>query len=443
MQIKSFRFNIQELGGAVGDLGTLLPLMVALILINGVDATIALIGIGLFYIISAVYFKIPIPVQPLKAVSTVAIAMGLGTSIIGAAGLLMGLILLLLSVTNLIKYVVKLFPQAVVRGIQLSIAIILFRRGIEFIFDDHIFLNQVGVTTSNYEFPLGVILALSSLAMFLLFKYFFFRQTQWIPPSLVLLTFGLGVGIPLSPMILIKQTSLSIPAIALPSPSDFWLALTLLVIPQLPLTLGNAVVGTSSTAKDYFGEQANRVTPQALTTSMGIANLVAGLFGAIPMCHGSGGLTAHYKLGARTGAAGLMIGGLLITLGLVFGSSALPVLSMIPKAVLGVFLVIVGIYHGLLIKDLNTKEQLVVAATVAVLTLVAGNLAMGFAGGILLHHGFRLLRRTGYKNLQSNLVLSGKFQQVMKIFETKLPSINKQISLYFARKRNPTSLTVK
>ena len=419
MQIKSLRFNIQELGGALGDLGTLLPLMVALILISGVDATFALIGAGLYYIISGLYFKIPAPVQPLKAVSAIAITLGLGASVIGAAGLLMAVILLFLSMTNLIRHVVKLFPQAVVRGIQLSIAVILFRRGIEFALSEQLFINKASATIAPMEFPLGLVLALSALAVFIFFKFFFFKQSQRVPPSLALLTFGLGAGFVLYPVMEIKQASLAIPALTLPSLTDFWLALTLLVIPQLPLTLGNAVVGTSKTAGDYFGEQAHRVTPRALTTSMGLANLAAGLFGAIPMCHGSGGLTAHYKLGARTGAAGLIIGSLLIALGLIFGSSALPVLAMIPVAVLGALLVIVGIYHVLLIKDLRTKEHLAVAGSVAVVTVATGNLALGFGAGILLHHGFGLLRKTGLE-IKTGPVLPPRVERLMKRIEVKL-----------------------
>jgi len=330
----------------------------------------------------------------------------------------MGVILLLLSMTNLIKHVVKLFPHAVVRGIQLSIAIILMRRGIEFALSDHIFINKATATITPVEFPIGLILALSAMAVFIFFK-FFFRQQHKVPPSLALLTFGLGAGFMMYPMMEIKQASLEIPIIALPSLNDFWLALTLLVIPQLPLTLGNAVVGTTNTAHDYFGDKARRVTPRALTTSMGMANLAAGLFGAIPMCHGSGGLTAHYKLGARTGATGLIIGSLLIILGLVFGSSALPVLAMIPVAVLGVLLIIVGIYHFLLIKDLKTIEHLAVAGVVAAVTIGIGNLGLGFAAGILLHHGLRLLGKTGL-NLQIDLVVPRRLLNMLKMIELKL-----------------------
>jgi SulP family sulfate permease len=401
MQIKSFRFNLQELGGAVGDLGTLLPLMVALILINGLNATMVLIGVGLFYIVSGLYYRIPAPVQPLKAVAAIAISLSLSANVIGAAGLLMAAILLLLSLTNLISVVVKLFPKAVVRGIQISIGLILLRRGMEFVFSEQVFINKASYTMDIGQVPIGVLLAVSALTTFVLFKFVFFRQTQRIPASLALLSFGLVVGFVLYYPLEINKlalitTSIAFPSIVFPSAADFWLAFTALVIPQLPLTLGNAIVGTSNTARTYFQEKANRVTPKALATSMGLANLAAGLLGAMPMCHGSGGLTAHYKFGARTGAASIMVGGLLLALGLIFGKAALPFLSLIPLPVLGVLLAIGGVYHAFLVRDLLTKEQFVVAGTVAVVTVTLGNLGYGFATGILLNYLLIIYKKGSY-----------------------------------------------
>ncbi len=155
VRVNSFRFNLQELGGALGDLGTLLPLMLALVLINGLNTTSVLVGVGLFYIGSGLYFRIPTPVQPLKAVSAIAISMGLASSVIGAAGLLMGVILLLLSLTNFIRIVVKLFPQAVVRGIQLSIGLILFKKGIELAFNKQPFINGISRPLGLDQFYFG------------------------------------------------------------------------------------------------------------------------------------------------------------------------------------------------------------------------------------------------------------------------------------------------
>jgi SulP family sulfate permease len=390
MQIKSFRFNLQEFGGALGDLGTLLPLMVALILINGLNTTLVLVGVGLFYIMSGLYYRIPMPVQPLKAVAAIAISLGLSASVIGAAGLLMGAILLLLSLTNLITVVVKLFPRPVVRGIQLSIGLILLRKGIEFAFSKQLFVSGTFGSFSSGQLPIGPLLAMSALLIFILFKFVFFKQSQRFPPSLALLTFGLGVGVIFGPISGLGKLSPALPNMALPSTADFALALTVLVVAQLPLTLGNAVVGTWDTARTYFKEEASRVSPRALTTSMGLANIFAGLFGGMPMCHGSGGLSAHYKLGARTGGANLIVGGLILLIGLFLGSAAVNFLSVIPLPVLGVLLAIVGIYHTILIRDLKVKKQMAVAGTVAIATIALGSLAYGFAAGILLHHLLKL-----------------------------------------------------
>lgn len=388
MLIKSFRFSIQELGGALGDLGTLLPLMISLILINGFNTTTVLLGFGLFYIISGLYYRIPMPVQPLKAVSAIAISLGLSTTVIGAAGLIMGIILLLLSMTNLISTIVKFFPQAMVRGIQLSVGLLLLKKGVELSFGKAPYISDV---TSNFnQMPISIILAVSAGLIFVFFKFILSRHSERFPPSLALLILGLGVGVAFGAFPSLDSFGATLPNVTLPNATDLWLALTVLVIPQLPLTLGNAVVSTWNTAETYFESQAQRVKPRSLATSMGLANIIAGLFGAVPMCHGSGGLTAHYKLGARTGGANIMVGSLLLFTGLVFGSSALNLFTLIPFSVLGVLLAIIGIYHVFLIRDLKSRIPLAVACTVALVTVLGGNLAFGFGAGIILHHLLKL-----------------------------------------------------
>lgn len=93
-----------------------------------------------------------------------------------------------------------------------------------------------------------------------------------------------------------------------------------------------------------------------------------------------------------------MIGGLLLALAISFGYNAPSFLSLIPLSVLGVMLAIVGIYHAFLVRDIKARSQLVVTGTVAIVTIVSGNLAFGFGAGILLHHILRLFQpqRTHY-----------------------------------------------
>lgn len=390
MWIGPLKFDLQELGGALGDLGTLLPLTVALVLINGLNATSVLTLVGLLYIVSGLYFGIPTPVQPLKIVGAIAVSLGLSASVIGAAGLLMGAVLLVLSLTNLITPIARLFPHAVVRGIQLSIGLILVRKGVELAFGHQAFINAAGFSRST-EIPVGLLLTALALLLFIIFQFIIPTSCRRFPPTLAVVSLGLGAGVTLGDMPTVAHWGPLFPDLVWPSAANFGTALVVLVIPQFPLTLGNAVVGTCDAARTYFKGQAYRVTPRSLATSMGLANVVAGLVGGMPMCHGSGGLTAHYKLGARTRAANLMIGGLLLGLGVLLGSAALPFLSLIPLSVLGVLLAVVGAYHAVLVRDLTSKRQLAIAAAVGITTIVTDNLAIGFGAGIALYHLLKLL----------------------------------------------------
>lgn len=152
------------------------------------------------------------------------------------------------------------------------------------------------------------------------------------------------------------------------------------------MTLGNAIVATADTAKVYFGEKAHRTTLPALSGGVGLTNIIAGFLGGMPICHGSGGLSAHYRFGARTGGASLMIGTVCLVLALFFGKSLVLVLSLIPLPILAVLLIFTAVQHGLLIRDLKARQDYIVAATVGITTIATNNLALGFASGITLFH---------------------------------------------------------
>src|SRR3990170_4569526 len=130
---KAFRFNLAELGGALGDVGTLVPLAVALIAVNGMSPVAVLLIPGLLYIASGLYYRVPVPVQPLKAVAAIAIAMGLAPSVISASGLVMGAILIVFTVTGAMGLIIRLFSAPVVRGIQLGVGLLLLKSGFDLI----------------------------------------------------------------------------------------------------------------------------------------------------------------------------------------------------------------------------------------------------------------------------------------------------------------------
>ena len=158
----------------------------------------------------------------------------------------------------------------------------------------------------------------------------------------------------------------------------------MLVIPQIPLTLTNSVVATVDTARTYFGPGAERVTPVRTSLSIAAGNLWAGLVGGLPMCHGSGGLTAHYRTGARTPVATTLIGLLLIAVAFVFGVSALEVRGLMPYAVLGALLAYVGAQHLLLGLKVSSLPHLAVVVLVGLVVLMPfGNMAVGAGAGLV------------------------------------------------------------
>ncbi len=370
MKAGPFIFDRRELGGSFGDLGTLVPIMVGLITICGLNPFAVLLMVGVAYIAAGLYYRLPVPVQPLKALGAIAIGAGLGREEISAGAISIGVVLLLLSSFNLTGFISRLFSKPIVRGIQLGLGLILMKKALEFISAD-------GVP--------GIIIGICGLAILLVL-----RRNRHLPGSIALVLAGVLVGFFTKG--LPDSIAPEAPKIAFPSLQNFQLAAVLLVIPQLPLTLGNAVVASSETARQYFKEKAYRVTPRALSLSMGVINVLTGLLGGMPICHGSGGLTAHYKFGARTGGANLMIGSLFLVGAVFFVRPALVFFSLIPLSVLGVLLGYVGLQHSLFLRDLKQREDIAIAVLVAAVSIFTSNLAIGFAAGIALWHIPRMFK---------------------------------------------------
>lgn len=390
--LPAFRLTWTEVSGALGDLGVLVPLAVALITANGLPATNVFFGVGVAYVLVGLAYRLPISVQPLKAVAAIAIAHGLPGSVVTAAGWWMGLLLLVLAVTDAPRWLSRLFSRPVIRGIQLGLGLLLMRSGLALASRHQLIPGGEDrvIHLAAWTIPLGWILAGAALVVLM----WTLRSRRW-PASLVVLGFGGvtallvgGAGRSLGQI----RLGLALPTPTLPQWSDLLNALVLLVLPQIPLTLGNAVFATVDTAHAYFGDQARRVTPRNLLTTMGVSQLTAALIGGVPVCHGSGGITAHYRLGARTGTAPLLMGGLCLALALFVDGNALPVLALIPYPVLGTLLAFVGVQHGLLARDLRGWEEIAVGVTTAVVGFATRNLAIGFGSGIVLQQAARLLR---------------------------------------------------
>jgi SulP family sulfate permease len=168
-----------------------------------------------------------------------------------------------------------------------------------------------------------------------------------------------------------------------PSPADFASALLILVLPQIPMTMGNAVIAYADLSNDYFGDASRRVTYRAACVSIAIANFVGFLFGGMPLCHGAGGLAAHHRFGARTAGSNLLIGVFFILLVIFFGDRILTVLYLLPMSILGVLLIFAGGQLALTVIDLRDRKGLFVAVMMLGITL-ASNLAAGFLAGLVI-----------------------------------------------------------
>lgn len=389
MQKGSYKFDRMEFAGSLGDLGTLIPLSVAMIVINGLNATGVFLMVGLFYIGAGLYYKLPIPVQPLKVVAAIAIASQMDAATIAASGYLMGVILLFIAATGIVDALARLFTKPIVRGIQLGLGFILISKGIAFIGKDELLINGAkgsavvwNVSQNTLVGMLGVLLVI------------FLLTNKRLPAAIAVILFGLAVSA-LSGAIAGVSFSIGFEPVSLFLPERAVLlnALVLLVIPQIPLTVGNAIMGTADTARSLFGEEkAKRSTFKSFATSMGLANIGAGAVMGMPMCHGAGGLAAHYRFGARTGGSNLMIGTIFVVIAVVFGKMAISLLGLIPNSILGVLLLFAGLELAMLIRDVTEKKDLFVAFFIAGIALATTNMGIAFVAGMIVLYVINLAK---------------------------------------------------
>ncbi|MBW2469881.1 MAG: putative sulfate/molybdate transporter [Deltaproteobacteria bacterium] len=384
---QGYKFNRLELAGSFGDLGTLLPLAMGMILINGLKPTGLFLTLGLFYVIAGMYFDITVPVQPMKVISAYAIATAMDASQITAAGYLMGFVLLLIGITGAVTVIGKSIPKSVVRGVQLSTGILLMVQGVKLMLGTstlqkiHQAVEPYLLVQSVGPIPIGIIIGIAGTFLTLLLL-----ANKRFPAGLIVVGAGLSLGLifgkhaDLNPL----RVGINLPPFlpfGWPTQADFTFALFALVLPQMPMTVGNAVIAYTDLSESYFKEQSNKVTYRSATISMALANFLSSTFGGMPLCHGAGGLAAHYRFGARTAGSNIMIGGIFIILAVLLGDRSLAIINLLPLAVLGILLLFAGGELCLTILDLTTRKDLFVSLVILGITL-ATNLAAGFIVGI-------------------------------------------------------------
>lgn len=364
------KFNRNEFAGAFGDIGTDLPLIIGMILASGLESSSVLILFGVMQVVSGLYYGLPMPVQPLKAVALLVISQKVAPGIIHGGGLAIGIVMLVLSLSGALEWLGRVIPKVVIRGIQLGLGIKLC-------------LVALGEYVAAEGF-LGYILAGIAFVVTV-----FLWGNRKYPPAI----FVIGLGVIYAFMVKVDVAQFMHVKPALPSLTvirwdDVVTGFILLALPQVPLSLGNSIYASHLLVKDYFPQENVGVKKIGLTYS--IMNIVAPWFGGIPVCHGSGGLAGHYTFGARTGGSVVIYGAIFLTAGLLFSHNFETVFLIFPKPMLGVILLFEGIALIALIKDVvDANFGLILTILVGVM---AAALPYGFLIGMMVGTGVYYLR---------------------------------------------------
>ncbi len=358
------KFTLREMSGGLGDLGTFLPLAIALSLTEGIDFGMVLLFAGLANIAAGLVFRVPIPVQPMKMIVAVAIAEKLTFGQVSAAGILMGVFLFVFALTGMIDQMNRIIPKALVRGIQAGIGIKLAWQGVIWLTE----IDPIGWDSWIVAVVVGAVILVAMI----------FRTR--VPTLLFVFVFGFLV-LWLSNPAVYKDVSFSIPQFDLRLPQnidDWWIGLTEGALPQLPLTILNSVIAVCALSGDYFPRSS--LPPKNVAISVSLMNLICVPFGGMPMCHGAGGLAAQYHFGARTGGSMVMLGILKVIAGIIFGAALIGVLQAYPLSILGVMIIAAGVTLAVAAKDSLRGQALIVVLTTT-LGIVLLSTLYGFLAG--------------------------------------------------------------
>jgi SulP family sulfate permease len=387
--MQRMKFNRLEFSGSLGDLGTLLPIAIGMILLNGLSPLGVFLSVGFSYIFTGLYFRVTVPIQPMKVIGAYAIATGMTAQNIIASGALMGVFLLIVGATGAISIIGKYIPKSVVRGVQLSTGILLVAQGAGFIIGNSKFqllrnaaepyLSIQNIGPVPVGIVIGVIAVLLSLA---------FIDSKKFPAGLITVLGGIVLGTLLGTHEGFEKLKFGIylPELLpfeMPNFNEFLFSAIILVLPQIPMTLGNAVISYTDLSNEYFGEFSKRVTYRSSCISMALMNFISFLWGGMPLCHGSGGLAAHYRFGARTAGSNIIIGAIFSILALLIGKESISLFYLIPISILGVLLLFAGSQLAMTLIDVKEKKDLFIVIIMAGITLTS-NLAVGFISGIFI-----------------------------------------------------------
>ena len=370
MRLWGNEYNKMEFAGAFGDLGTLIPFVIGYITLNKMDPLGILVTFGLFKIFVGLYFRTPVPIQPMKAIGGMAIAHpeAITHGMIWGSGIFTGIFWLLMGLTGAITWIEKITTKPVVRGIMLGLGLTFVVEGLSMMRTEPLF--AIG----------GVVITLLLLS------------SKRFPAMLVLLGYGVILAFIQRSELLRELSHISIRfrfpelTVARMSWGDLLAGFVILGLPQVPLTLGNAIIGTVAENNQYFSDR--KVTAKTISIDHGVMNLISTFMGGVPMCHGAGGMAGHIRFGARTGGALVILGVIVLLTGLFLSDSVSLIFQVFPRSILGVILFFAGVELALVVKDVKLKKE-----NLFVLLVTAGtamwNMGVAYLAGLLLYYGLQ------------------------------------------------------
>lgn len=359
MKIHSFEIGPRELAGSFGGWGTIIPLMLGYVTICRLDLGALLVLLGLTNVLLGMIYRLPLPLEPMKVLAVVAIAQAWSPSLIYASGFAMGVIWLILALTGAVTWLKDIIPIVVIRGIQLSLAILLAIQALKMLTS----WLSVGIIS----FTIALLL----------------RKSRYAPAGIVLIGLGILLVYSQGHLAHLGAPSLHLPRITFFTLEETLQSFLLAGFAQLPLTVTNAIIVTAAMVKEYWPERV--VTEKQLALNHGVINLIAPFFGGMPMCHGAGGLAGKYSFGARSGGASIMEGSLEIVLGLFFAALLSKILIHFPAAILGVMLLFASWELGKLSRG-SWQGRDIAVISITVISSTYFSMAVGFLAGLMAYY---------------------------------------------------------
>ncbi|KMZ71620.1 Sulfate transporter [Zostera marina] len=405
----SFRSKWSELNGAMGDLGTYIPIVMALSLSNDINLGTTLIFNGAYNFITGIIYGVPMPVQPMKSIAAVAISSDshhFGQPEIMAAGILTSGVVFVLGVTGLMRYVYRFIPLPVVRGIQLAQGLSFAITAVKYVKNEQDLAKNKSMGDRSWLGLDGLLLAIVAACFIVVVngageechddrqdsptrttrkKFPTWETVRLLPSAIIVFILGLILAVIRNPSFTkgftFGPSTIHIIKISKHSWKEGFFKGA---IPQLPLSILNSVIAVCRLSSDLFPDKTD-VSATSVSVTVGLMNLVGCWFGAMPCCHGAGGLAGQYKFGGRSGACVALLGVAKLGVGLVFGSSLLRLFMSFPVGLLGVLLLFAGIELAMASRDMGSKEESFVMLVSTAVSLVKSSAALGFVSGILVH----------------------------------------------------------